>query len=133
MKQSFLARDTGLDAKLALLNGGTLQFFAAPKPADANTALTGQTLLASCAFGSPAFAPAVAGIATANAVTNGVGLLVGTLGWARGFKADGTTTVGDFSVGLAGSGADVVLTTLSIDTVHAVNVNAMTVTSQDGT
>jgi hypothetical protein len=133
MKQSFLARDTGLDAKLALLDGGSLQFFAAPKPADANTDLSGQTLLASCAFGSPAFASAANGVATANAVTNGVGLLVGSLGWARGFGADGVTTVGDFSVGLVGSGADVLLTTLSIDTVHAVNVNAMTVTSQDGT
>lgn len=133
MKQSFLARDTGLDAKLALLNGGTLQFFAAPKPADANTALSGQTLLASCAFGSPAFAASVDGVATANAVANGVGLLVGTLGWARGFKADGVTTVGDFSVGMVGSDADVLLATLGIDTVHAVNVNAMTVTSQDGT
>jgi len=133
VKQSFLARDTGLDAKLALLNGGTLQFFAAPKPADANTALSGQTLLASCAFGSPAFAASVDGVATANAVANGVGLLVGTLGWARGFKAAGVTTVGDFSVGMVGSDADVLLATLGIDTVHAVNVNAMTVTSQDGT
>ena len=133
MNYSFIARNAGLDARMALLDGGTLQFFAVPKPADANTALSGQVLLASCAFGTPAFAPAVAGVATANAVANGVGLAVGTLGWARGFGADGTTVVGDFTVGLAGSGADVLLATLSIDTVHAVNVNAMTVTSQDGT
>ena len=133
MKQSFLARDTGLDAKLALLDGGTLQFFTAPKAADADTALAGQTLLASCAFGSPAFAPAVDGVATAAAIANGAGLAADTLGWARGYAADGTTAVGDFTVGLTGSGKDIILTTLSIDTAHAVQVNAMTVTSQDGT
>jgi len=133
MKESFAARDTGLDAKMALLNGGTLQFFAAPRPADANTALAGQTLLASCLFGSPAFTAASGGVTMANVVANGAGLAVGTIGWARGFEADGTTVVADFSVGLTGSGADVILGTLSIDTAHTIVINSMTVSSQDGT
>src|SRR5439155_785437 len=72
------------DAVTALLNGGTIRIYTAPQPATADTAITTQTLLASPTFGSPAFAAAVAGVSTANAITADPSASAsGTANWAR--------------------------------------------------
>ena len=67
-----IAADTAsaiADAVATLCNGGTINIYDGAQPATADTAVTTQTLLATCTFGTPAFGAAAAGVATANAIT----------------------------------------------------------------
>lgn len=63
------ARNAALDAITPSLNGGTLDIYSGTAPANADAALSGNTLLASLPLGSPAFGAAASGVATANAIT----------------------------------------------------------------
>src|SRR5204862_479775 len=99
IRLSASAASTAADALCALLNGGSVRIYTAPRPATADTAITTQTLLASPIFGSPAFSAAVAGLATAHAVTHDTDAAAsGTASWAR-FVTSGGATVFDGSVG----------------------------------
>jgi len=69
------------------------------QPATPDVAVTTQVKLAHLPLSATAFAAASAGSKTANAITNGTGLAVGTATWARVYKADGVTAVIDGSVG----------------------------------
>lgn len=64
------ARDAAAEAVAALVNGGKLRIYSGSAPADANAALSGNTLLAELTMGNPAFGAAAAGVVTANAVTS---------------------------------------------------------------
>src|SRR5947208_234930 len=101
MTMSAAGTNASADAVTALLNGGTIRIYTAPQPATADTAITTQTLLASPTFGSPAFAAAVAGVSTANAITADPSASAsGTANWAR-FVTSGGATVYDGLVGLS--------------------------------
>ncbi len=63
------ARDAALNAVAPTLNGGTLDIYSGTAPANADGALSGNTLLASLTLGSPAFGSASSGVITANAIT----------------------------------------------------------------
>src|SRR4051794_35230978 len=90
------AASAEVDALTALLNNGYLRIYNGVQPADANTPLAGQTLLAELRFGNPAFGAGVAGVATANAITSDTDADAnGTATWYRCFKSDGTTVVCD--------------------------------------
>ena len=104
---------TATDAGLALLNAGFIKIFTTPQPANANTAITTQTLLATLTFSATAFGVNSAGISTANAIGSDTdAAATGTAVWARCFKSDGTTAVFDMSVGV--TGADLNLASVSI-------------------
>lgn len=92
----------GASAKLRIYSGS--------RPATGGTATT---LLAELTLNST-FAPAASGgVLTLNAITSDTSAdSTGTATWARIVKSDGTTFVGDFSVGT--SGADINLNTVSI-------------------
>lgn len=62
-------RDAALAAVCALANGGTLRIYDGTAPANAQTALSGNTLLAQATFASPAFGTPSSAVATANAIT----------------------------------------------------------------
>lgn len=84
----------------ALLDGGFLDIYDGVQPATADTPLTGQTLLASLQFGTPAFGAPVQGVITANAITEEDDAPAsGTATWYRCYKADHTSPVTDGSVG----------------------------------
>src|SRR5688572_27759794 len=70
-KRTNEAANAACDAMAALLNGGTLKIYTVGSgiPATAATAITDQVLLATLTLGNPAFGAAVAGVATANAIT----------------------------------------------------------------
>lgn len=105
----------------ALLNSGVLKVYTGTQPADANTAITTQTLLATLTFGSTAFGSATAsgsgGSKVVNAVANTItsdtdAAATGTATWFRAYETGGTTAILDGSVGT--SGADVNLSTVNI-------------------
>jgi hypothetical protein len=127
-KLTNLAANTEADAVAALLNSGKIRIYDGAQPATADTALSGQNLLAELTFGNPAFGAAVAGVATANAITGDSSAdYTGTAAWFRAFKSDGTTAVFDGSVGT--SGCNININSTSITAGGSVNCTAFTFTA----
>lgn len=124
--QSFAAANAGLNAKTNLLSNGYLKFYDGSKPANPDTAIGAQTLLAVGRFGVVAFQASASGVATANAISPAIWVANGTATWARAFQSDGTTAMFDFSVGT--SGTDIVLDSATIDNTHAFAISAATLT-----
>lgn len=88
------------DALAALLNSGYVRIYAGSKPATADTAISGQTLLAELRFASTAFGAASAGVITANALTRDEDANAsGTASFYRCLKSDGTTAIMDGTIG----------------------------------
>lgn len=100
----------------------------------AGTANAEGTVLATFTLGSP-FAPAPSGgvqSPTLPAATTGLpaaGAGTNAL-WARAEKAD-STAVMDLTVGVAGSGAQIILSSLSIVSGGAVSITSWTITAAD--
>src|ERR1700677_1142520 len=88
-------RNAGANATTALLNSGFIEVYSGARPATPDTALSGNTLLATLTFGATAFGAAASAIATANAIVSGNCVANGTAAWCRLYKSDGTTVVGD--------------------------------------
>src|SRR5512142_427723 len=81
------------------LDGGTLTIYSVARPLTADKPVDRSGVLATFTFASPAFGAEADGQETPNFVTNTVpAASVGTPGFARARKADGTT-VADFSAG----------------------------------
>lgn len=83
----------------ALLDGGTLTIYSVARPISADYEVSRSGVLATFTFGTPAFLAAEDGVEKPNFVAKAVpAATVGTPGFARARKADGTT-VADFSAG----------------------------------
>lgn len=123
------AANAAANAVTALCNSGFLQIYSGTQPANANTAISGQTLLAKLTFGTTAFGAAAAGVATANAIGSATASASGTASWFRVFKSDDTTVVFDGSVGT--SGADLNLNSTSISSGATVSVTSLTYTQTE--
>jgi hypothetical protein len=120
------AANAAANALTALLNSGKLRIYDGSQPANANTAVSTQNLLAELTFNATAFGGASAGVATANAITSATAAATGTAAWFRAVKSDGTTVVWDGSVGT--SGANLNLGTVAISSGATVSVSALTYT-----
>lgn len=117
------------DAVSTLLNNGYLRIYSGTQPANADTALSGNTLLAELRFGNPAFGAAVNGVATANAMTaDSSADATGTATFARCLKSDGTTVVLDATVGT--SGADMNINSTAIQTGANVSLTGFQIQEQ---
>jgi hypothetical protein len=136
---SDLAAETALNAVCALLNevsstNATMVIYAGTPPANADTAITSQTVLATLTFGNTAFASATASggtaTATANSIASDTNATAGTASFFRCFRYDGTTVVFDGLVGT--SGADLNLNTVSIAGGSTVAVTAFSVSQPEG-
>jgi len=115
------------DAVVDQLDNGYLRIYDGTQPADADTAITTQTLLAELRFGTPAFGAASNGVATANAITADASADgTGTATWFRALKSDGTTVVFDGSVGT--SVANIILNSTSIVTGASVSIASLSYT-----
>jgi len=91
--------ECSLDELKALLDGGTLTVYSVARPITADKPVDRSAVLATFTFASPAFGPASDGPEAPAFVANPVpATSVGTPGFARARKADGTT-VADFSAG----------------------------------
>jgi len=129
-KLSTTARNAACDAVTAKINvsaPGTLKIYTGAQPANPQTAVTG-TLLATLTFSTTSFGAAVAGVATANAITEDSSAdATNTAGYAR--IADGAgAAVMDLSVTATGGGGDVQLNTVSIVAGGPVRCSSMTYT-----
>jgi len=85
----------------ALLNSGRIRIYDGVQPANADTALSNNNLLAELRFANPAFAAPVNGVATANAIASVTAVASGTASWFRVLQSDGASAVMDGSVGTA--------------------------------
>jgi hypothetical protein len=117
------------DAVAARCDGGTIQIRDGAQPATADTAASG-TLLATCAFGSPAFLPAVAGVATAHAITQDASAdASGTAAWFRILDSTGATVM-DGTVGV-GSNFDCNVVTTAVVAAAPFPISSMTITAPE--
>lgn len=130
-KKTNFAVNAEVDALTPHFNNGYLRIYDGTQPATADTAITTQVLLAELRFNATAFGAAVAGVATANAITqDGAANATGTATWFRALKSDGTTVLCDGSVGTASS--DLIMATTSIVTNAIVSVTSFTYTLPKG-
>lgn len=126
-KMANATANAAADAAAVLLNTGYLRIYDGAQAADADTALGAQVLLAELRFNATAFGAAVAGVATAAAITSdSAANATGTASWFRCLKSDGTTVVFDGSVGTATS--NLILNSVAIQINAAVSVSAFTFT-----
>lgn len=106
----------GTNALINIYNG--------TQPANANTAISTQTLLVSLPV-SGSFGTDSNGTITLSAVTSAVAVATGTADFFRIFKSDGTTVVMDGSVGTTGT--DMILDNTSIATGQTVSITSGTI------
>ena len=105
-------------------SGCKINLYSGTQPANANTAISTQTLLVELTI-SGGFGTDSNGTLTFNTVSNGTAVASGTASFFRIFKSDGTTVVMDGSVGT--SSADLVLNTTTIATNDTVAITSGTI------
>ena len=123
-------RNARLDAlKTAIDAGagnGTITIYTGTQPANADTALSGQTVLGTLTFSKPSAPAASAGVLTFSAITQDVQAdNSGTATWARIATSTGAA-VFDCDVGT--SGTTIVLNTAAIVVLGPIQISSFTVT-----
>lgn len=99
MKVAQAFSECGPDEIKALLDGGSLAIYSVARPSSADLPVDRSAPLATFTFASPAFGAGVDGLESPSFVANPTpAASVGTPGFARALKADGTV-VADFSAG----------------------------------
>ncbi len=125
-----VAANASANAIASLLDGGSVRIYDGTRPATANTAVTTQILLAEPTFASPAFATAVAGVATAHAITDEDDCPAsGTAAWFRAVTSGGAA-VFDGTVGTADT--DCVLSNVAIVAHGTLSITSCTITAPLG-
>jgi len=125
-KLSDAVRNILADAIGDLYDGGELKIYSGSQPATPITAPTG-TLLATITLPTPAFSAAVAGVKSKTGVWTTTGLADDDAGWGR-MKTSGGADPIDFSIGASGSGEDIEMDSVAIETGQTVTVSAFTFT-----
>ncbi len=92
-KTAVITRNLGVDAEMVRCNSGKLRFYTTPQPADSDTAISTQTLLAELTYGATAYGAASGGVANANAITSDSSAdATGTAVWCRHTTSAGLAT-----------------------------------------
>ena len=113
LKLSNDAVNAEADALSVLLDNGYLRIYDGTQPANADTAISTQTLLAELRFNADAAPSAVAGVLTFNAITQDSNANnTGTASWFRALKSDGSTVLFDGAVGTSGSDINIATTAI---------------------
>ena len=109
-------RNARLDAVRAAIDAGSgagkIEIYSGSRPAT-GAALAGNTLLCAGTFSEPCASASASGVLTFDTITYAAVAATGTATWAR-VKDSGDTFVLDWDVGVAGSGADVILNSVSL-------------------
>ncbi len=130
------ARNARADATCNLLDAGagagTIKIYSGTRPATPNTALSGNTLLATVTLTDPAFGAVATGVKTLGDPGSVTGVAAGT---ATFFRAEDSTgaAVMDGKVTATGGGGDLTLATTTISVGLAVDVTGGTFTEPVGT
>jgi hypothetical protein len=125
LKYSNGTRDAQQNGLISYASSGSIiRIYAGSQPANANTAITTQTLLVPLVI-SGTFGTDTNGTITLSTVTNGTAVATGTASFFRIVKSDGTTVVMDGSVGTSGS--DMNLNNTSIASGQTVSISAGTI------
>lgn len=129
LKYKTTLKNSRLDAiTTAISTSGLLIIYNGTQPATPDTALSGNTVLATLALSS-AFAPgSSSGVLTASTITSATASATGTATWAT-LSTSGGTRIVDMSVGT--SGADLNLATTAINSGDTIAVSSLTITSGD--
>ena len=118
MAKNTQVSDTGANAAAdafgALFNTGYLRIYSGTQPANANTALSGNTLLAELRFAATAFPAASAGVLTANAISSVTAGATGTASFFRCLQSNGTTVLMDGTCDISANTPNLTLPTTSI-------------------
>jgi len=125
---SDVAANAEADAIGRLLDNGYLRIYDGAQPADADTAVTTQNLLAELRFAATSAPAALGGVLTFSTIAAVVAAATGTAAWFRALKSDGTSAVFDGSVGA--SAANMILAALNIQADSQVSVGNFTYTAQ---
>jgi two-component sensor histidine kinase len=134
MRLAVARRNEQLDALINECNSGILRIYDGTRPADADTAVTTQVILAELTMNATSFAAASAGVSTANAITQDSSANAGgTATWARLFQSNGTTPVADFSVSATGGGGEIQFASTTFVAATAIQMTALTLTNPVGT
>lgn len=135
MRVAVARRNEALDSITDALNDGYCRIYSGTRPTNADTALSGNTLLAELRFGSTAFGAASSGVSTANAMTqDSAADAAGNPTFARLFQSNGTTVFGDISVGKTGGAEELLINTTDgssnpyIAAGGAVSISSFTIT-----
>lgn len=91
------------DAMARLLDNGYIKIYDGTQPANANTAVSTQNLLATLRFAATSAPATSAGVITFNAIAAVNAAATGPASWFRCLKSDGTTVVFDGSIATASS------------------------------
>ena len=105
-------------------SGSIIHIYQGTQPANANTAISGQTLLVSLTI-SGGFGTDSNGTLTLGTVSDGTAVATGTAEFFRITKSDNTTVIMDGSVGT--SGCDLNLNNTSIATTQVVGISSGTI------
>lgn len=127
LKLSNAAVNAEVDALTALAANGYIRIYDGAQPANADTAVTTQTLLAELRLNATAFGAAVAGVATANAITSdSAANATGTAAWFRVLKSDSSTVLWDGTVGTGTH--DLVFATVAFVAGAIISISSLTFT-----
>ena len=131
MKISTAQRNATVDARKTAYDDGYIRIYSGTQPADPQTALAGNTLLAELRFAATAFGATANGQASSNAIASeDAAPGTGTATFARLLESDGSTVIGDATV--AASGADINLTGgPSIAAGQPVSLSGITITQPE--
>ena len=105
-------------------SGSIIHIYQGTQPANANTAISGQTLLVSLTI-SGGFGTDSNGTLTLGTVSDGTAVATGTAEFFRITKSDNSTVIMDGSVGV--SGCDLNLNNTSIATTQVVGISSGTI------
>lgn len=105
-------------------SGAIIHIYQGTQPADANTAISGQTLLVSLTV-TGSFGTDSDGTITLSSVANGTAVATGTAQFFRITKSDNSTVIMDGSVGT--SGCDMNLNNTSIASTQVVSITSGTI------
>lgn len=120
---SITARNVALAALAALCDGGKLRVYDGAQPANGDTAVTTQNLLAEFTLATPSFGTPGSGSVAAASIAPVPAVRAGTASWFRVVKSDGTTVVMDGTLGTATS--NLVLNAVAITLPSQVSVTSL--------
>lgn len=131
MKLKMSVRNANANNLLAALDAaatpGYVNCYTSPIPATLETAITTQTLLAVLALGDPS-GTVTDGVLTFNVITEDSSANNdGVCTWARFFDGD-NNAVGDFTIGLVASGADLIFNDVDFVQDGPVRLNSIVIT-----